>query len=478
VRHALLFAALFATSALAADPPPPPTAQVMARLRELETAALGGNGQALRDQLQSQVERSPRDWMLRVYAAWCVMPSDTAWNELKDISLHAQDMPWPNLGMARVYVAWKMRDLADQELKIALKKSPGFYPALVVQGDMARIAGHPDAAAALYRQALEAADDPAAHAGLGLTLLAQGKTADAKVELAKGVDAWPSQPDALAALADLAVREKDAASAMKRYRQLLALSPKDKRARRALADQAFDAGDKTAAAPEYLRLVEEGDADPEVIRRLGTMMDQIKTSPSAERVFFKMADADASSPEPYYRLADLAEAQGDLARAEKRLVSASARAPKDPAPQVRLARLRAKREQFAGALEAYRAAQALGPLPADATAELTALVGKLMLPAAPARGSLDKIYAQVSTSLNALYQERVKELPDLSGSLKLRVTVGDDGRASAVDMVEDSVKDPLLAGHASLALQEAQYPKQRREPVFEFELKPSRKGAK
>jgi len=477
VRHALLLAALLAAPTFAADPPPP-TAQVMARLRELETAALEGNGQSLRDQLQSLADRSPRDWMTRVYAAWCVMPSDTAWNELKDISLHAQDMPWPNLGMARVYVSWKMRDLAEQELKIALKKSPGFYPAYIVQGDLARLAGHPDAAAALYRQALEAADDPVAHAGLGLALLAQGKTAEAKVELNKGVDAWPSQPDALAALADLATREKDAAAAVKRYRQLLALSPKDKRARRALADQAFDAGDKAGSAPEYLRLVEDGDADPEVLRRLGTMLDQIKASPSAERVFLKLADADASSPEPYYRLADLAEAQGDLARAEKRLASASARAPKDPMPQVRLARLRARREQFAGALEAYQAARELGPLPADASAELAALVARLMLPAAPAKGPLDKIYAQVSSSLNALYQERVKELPDLSGSLKVRVTVGDDGRASAVDMVEDSVKDPLVAGHAALALKEAQYPKQRREPLFEFELKPSRKGAK
>jgi tetratricopeptide (TPR) repeat protein len=481
VRHALLFAAfvLVASPALAADSPPPsPHIPVMAKLRELETAALKGGGPALRDQLQAQIDRAPKDWMLRVYAAWCTMPSDKAWNELKDVSLHAQDLPWPNLGMARVYVTWKMRDLADQELKIALKKSPGFYPAFIVQGDLARLAGHPDAAIALYQQALQAADDPAAHAGLGLALLAQGKTADARAELSRGVDAWPSQPDALVALADLATTEKDSAEALKRYRQILDLSPKDKRARRALADLAFDGGDQASAAGEYLRLVDEGETDAEVFRRLGTMMEQVKAAPSAERVFLKLADLDPKSPDPYYRLADLAEAQGDLARAEKRLVSASARVPEDPAPRVRLARLRAKREQFALAVEAYRSAQALGALPQDVAAELTDLSARLKLPAAPARGSLDKIYAQVSTSLNALYAERVKETPDLSGTLKIRVTVGDDGRASAVDMVEDSVKDPLVAGHAYLALKDAQYPKQRREPVFELELKPPRKGTK
>jgi len=69
VRHALLFAALLATPTFAADPAPPPTAQVMAKLRELETAALEGNGPSLRDQLQSLADRSPRDWMTRVYAA-------------------------------------------------------------------------------------------------------------------------------------------------------------------------------------------------------------------------------------------------------------------------------------------------------------------------------------------------------------------------------------------------------------------------
>jgi len=456
----------------------------MAKLRELETAVLKGGGLTLREQFQAQIARelqtprSGRDWMLRVYAAWCVMPADTAWNELKDTSLRAQDLPWPHLGMARVYLAWKMRDLAETELKIALKKSPGFYPAFVAQGDAARMAGNHDAAMALYRQALQSADDPAAHAGLGLSLLARGKNAEGKAELARGVDAWPSQPEALAALAALSAADKDAAGAVKRYRQVLDLAPRDKRARRALADLAFDGGDKASAAPEYLRLVEEGDTDPEVLRRLGTMMDLVGASPSAERVFLKLADQDQASPEPYYRLADLAEAQGDLARAEKRLVTAGNRAPTDPVPLVRLARLRVKREQYAGALEAYRAAEALGGAPEGAGAELTALVQRMMLPQAPARGSLDKIYAQVSSSLNALYAERMKEAPDLTGTLKLKVSVGDDGRAVAVDTVEDSVKDPLVAGHAYFALKDAQYPKQRREPVFEFELRPSRKGAR
>ena len=481
MRTAFLLAALLASApALAAGTPPhAATAEILTRLRGLETAALKGEGSKLREQLQDQIARSPRDWMLHVQAAWCAMPSDAAWNELKDVSLRAQDLPWPNLGMAKVYLTWKMRDLAENELKIALKKSPGFYPAWIVQADAARLAGQHDAAAALYRQALQAADDPAAHAGLGLSLLAQGKAAEARVELNRGVDAWPSQPDALAALAALATEDKDAPAAMKRYRQILDLSPRDRRARRAVADLAFSAGDKEAAGVEYLRLVEDGDTDPEVFRRLGTMVEQVRNAPNAERVFFKLADLEPTSPEPYYRLAELAEAQGDLARAEKRLASAAGRAPQDPIPVLRLARLRAKREQYADALESYREAQALGSLPAEAAGEVAALTAKLMLPAAPAKGSLDRIYTQVSASLNALYAERVKEAPDLAGALKLRVKVGGDGRAQEVELVEDTVKDPLLAGHAAFALRGAQYPKQKREPLFEFELRQAvKKGSR
>lgn len=94
-----------------------------------------------------------------------------------------------------------------------------------------------------------------------------------------------------------------------------------------------------------------------------------------------------------------------------------------------------------------------------------------MLPPAPAKGSLDQIYKKVSTSLNALYAARVKENPDLGGTLKIKVQVGDDGKVAAVDLMEDSVNDPLIAGHAYFALKDAQFPAKRREPTFEFELK-------
>ena len=40
-----------------------------------------------------------------------------------------------------------------------------------------------------------------------------------------------------------------------------------------------------------------------------------------------------------------------------------------------------------------------------------------------------------------------------------------------VDVLQDTVGDPILTAHAYLALKDAQYEKKKREPVFEFELK-------
>ncbi len=85
---------------------------------------------------------------------------------------------------------------------------------------------------------------------------------------------------------------------------------------------------------------------------------------------------------------------------------------------------------------------------------------------------MDKIYATVSGSLYAFYTERLKERPNLGGAVKMRVRVAQDGSVVGVDPLEDSVADPLIAGHLYFALKDAQYPKQKREPVFEFDLKP------
>ena len=45
-----------------------------------------------------------------------------------------------------------------------------------------------------------------------------------------------------------------------------------------------------------------------------------------------------------------------------------------------------------------------------------------------------------------------------------------DGVIQAVEVVGDTVGDPVLTGHAYFALRDATFEKRKREPVFEFEL--------
>lgn len=51
-----------------------------------------------------------------------------------------------------------------------------------------------------------------------------------------------------------------------------------------------------------------------------------------------------------------------------------------------------------------------------------------------------------------------------------------EGVVESSEVVEDTLGDPLLAGHAVFALRDAEFEKKRREPVFEFELGPVKKG--
>ena len=60
---------------------------------------------------------------------------------------------------------------------------------------------------------------------------------------------------------------------------------------------------------------------------------------------------------------------------------------------------------------------------------------------------------------------------------KERVSLGikqvdEDGRATQVTIVQDSLKDELVAGHAYFAFKDAQYLPARAEPVFTYVFRP------
>ncbi len=462
---------LLAAAVIAAAPAVAPSVpEVLQELRGIESAALRGKIDDLRLKYQDQARNRPSDVVLHVYLAWCTLPSDDAWNQLKAIAAINPDNPWVHVGMGRIYTAWKMKDPARNEYDTILKKAPKFFPALTGLAEVKFSAGDFAGAEAGYRAALAVGEDPRARGGLGLSLLAQNKP-EARAELDKAVKGWPDQPAVLQALLKAAREAKDTAAASDTATRLAELTPKDAEVRRVVADLRFEAGDKAEAAKEYEKLLRVSAPTLEVLTRLEGLYRELKNVEGEERTLQLHAGFEKTNPEPNLRLAELAEGKGSHEIAEGQLLEAIERDPKRATSHLALARSRARRSALYEALAELRAAAAAeGEGVAEAKKEAADLEKKLKLPAKPAKGSVDAIYATVAKGLNDFYLERKREKPKLAGELRIRVKVKASGEVEVVDLVSDTVGDPLLAAHLYYALHDAAYQKQKREPVFEFEL--------
>jgi len=463
---------VFALSSVAAAEPPLGAAgvkDVLAELRRIESAGYHGTSDRTRAELTELVRSKPGDPLPRVYLASMSGTTDEAWNQFKAVAQIFPENPWPHWGMARIYSAWKMRDPAKQELAQILKRDPKFYPALVVQGDVLRAAEDFAGAAQQYQAALALADDAEAHSGLGLAYAAQGKADEARGELKKGMALWPDQPKVLEALLKLSLQAKDPGAAEVAVR-LCELQPKNRDARRQLAALRDEAGDKAEAAKEYERVLRLGNLELADVKRLAALYRELNDAEGEARTLQTLLALDKLDADVPLRLAELQQAKGDLEVAEGNLLEALQRDPKRTATQVKLATLALEKKAPHEALEHYRLAAAMtGPDAEAAKAEAKKLEESFKLQK-PASGNVQAIQWRVSATLDKFAEERRRANPKLEGRYRLRVRVAADGAVEGVDVLEDTVADPLLLGHLYFSLRDAVYPRQKREPVFEFEL--------
>lgn len=459
MRALLLCVAVVASSAFAAKETLPPTAETMAELRKIEAAGFHEGIASFRVKYSEEARQRPGDPMPRVFVAWCTLPSDDAWNQLKAISTIFPDNPWVRYGMGRIYTNWRgMADLARAEFDAVLKKDPKFYPALVGLGDVARVKEDWSLAEKKYREALAMNDDPFARAGLGLVFAAQKKNDEALVELKKAIAAQPEQPAAVATLVTLSLAAKDP-GAIAAAETLANLRPKDREARKQLADLRFEAGDKANAAKEYERLVRLGSAPVETQQRLATLYRELGDVEGEERALQNVAVLDATNAEPSLRIAELRFARKDYEGAEGHWLEALARDPKSVPALEGLGTAKLEQGVLHEALEYFRRA-------GDA-AQVEKLKADFKLSKKKFKGSLNHVYFATQASL-------AKAFPTVSGKFRVRVRLDKSGVVNGVDVLEDTVKDPLALGHVYFQLRDAEYPKQKGEPVFEFEM--GRKG--
>ena len=477
LRAAVAGGVLVAALAHAAPEVLPPVAETMLELQKIEAASYRGTLDPLRMKYQDAARARPGEVMPRVFVAWCTLPSDDAWNQLKAIATIFPDNPWVRYGMGRIYTNWKgMSDLARTEFEAVLKRDPKFYPALIGLADVARVKHDPEVAEQKYRAALAVApEDPFARAGLGLVLAEQGKKDEAREELRKAVTTQPEQPAALSTLVKLSIEARDPKTVVA-AQALAELRPKDREARQMLADLRFEAGDKAAAAKEYERLVRLGNPSVALLQRLATLYRELGDLEGEERTLQALAALDDKNAAPNLRLAELHLARKDFEGAEGQWLEALARDPKRVEARESIARVRLEQGMLHEALDEYRKALALDATRPEAPAAIAKLEADFKLPKKKAHGNPNNVYWAVQTSLGKFYDERKLSNRALEGKYKLRVRINAEGSVDGVDVLEDTLKDPLLLGHVYFGLRDAAYGRGKSEPVFEFELGGKKKG--
>jgi tetratricopeptide (TPR) repeat protein len=454
----------------AADAPLPPAHEVMKELRRIEAAGYHGTLDQLRMDYTSLAQEHPADPMPRVFAAWVSLPSDDAWNQLKAIAQIHPENPWVHYGMGRIYTKWKMYDQARAELAQALKGDPKFFPALTVKADLAAAKEAWPEAEALYRQVLALDDDPLARTGLGFVLLKQNKKEEALTQLKVSTRAYPEQPAALAILIPLLAEGKDPA-VLDAAQAAADLRPKDKDARRMLADLRFAAGDAKGAVQDYEKVLQLTVPDAPTLRRLAGLYKDLGEKEREEKTLRALGQLEPANAEPLLRVAALRAEAKDPANAELALVEAVSREPRRVDAQLELAKLKLAQGDLPQALEHFRAAKAVAPGNAEALAGVEKLETTFKLRKSQLKGNVNGIYWAVSASLDKLYAERRAAAPALAGKLKLKVRLNAQGTADGVDVLEDTLRDPVLLGHVYFSLRDAEYwEKKKLEPVIDFEL--------
>lgn len=483
MRHAML--AALALTACVSGPetrPGAPTAAetrqlaqdraMAAEVRSITARARRGEGPKLRQQYQELSRARPLDVMPRLYAAWAGAPREDAWQEVARIAKMNAEEPWTWTLSGAIYAQWRgFLDQADAEFDRALNARKGFVPALVGKADVLRLRGKLPEAKAGYEAVLAAAPDwPEAVSGLGLTLAAL-KDSAAKATLEKALQLDPEDLAATGALARIAVEANDSDAAIALTSKMLQTNPRDREAHLALAKMKEEKRDLAGAAEHY----EEAMAlspDLATAQALAGLYRELKRAEQEVRALERVAQLSPKSPEPLLRIAEIKKADGDVDAAEAALRKAAERKPGDPELSLALARATRDRDELIAAIEAYRAARASGA--AEAAAELKELEAKALLPESRLAGDVNAVYGQVFGRLQKAYRDRAKQGRAAGGKLRVRLAIGEDGKVSQVETLEDTVHDDILGALVYFSLKDAQFPKVKKAPTFEFVLAPAK----
>ncbi len=169
-------------------------------------------------------------------------------------------------------------------LQSAMEISPDYLPALEAAAEIEYRRGNPEAAALLERLLVLRPTEPTAHAMLGALAWKKSDCTGAvqHFSLAKAVIA--AQPDALREFGACLVKTKRSEEAAGVFRQLIALSPQDRRARYSLAISLMDAARFRDAIAALAPLAVAGNPDPIALELVSAAHEALGETPEAVAV--------------------------------------------------------------------------------------------------------------------------------------------------------------------------------------------------
>ena len=453
-------------------------AEMTALLEEIEEARARGTLEALRQRLEAAAEEKTPWEVMR--AAWAQIPvdADAAWNRLHEVTVIEGDRTpasyWAHLGMAKVYIAWKVFDQAAAQIEAAERIAPGQWPALAARAALLAEQKKVDEAREAYAQALEAAGGPAAAPSVAMALarlkLEAGDREGARMLAEAVLEAQPRRADALLLAADLAEGNPEKVAGY--LRRAAELAPENVDLHRRLARALDAAGDAAGALEVWRKVARKLPTKLEPWREVARLARAVGDVEAEREALERVAELAHQDTESLRRLAKLQLEADEPVEAEETLSTLIERARKDVEARLMRAKLREEGQDFRGALEDYRAAEAAGSEEAgEARHRLEEVLG---VPARAVEGKTpDEVYRRVARILFRVYTRRLEEEPRLGGVVSIKVEV-EGGRVVAANVEEDTLHDPVIEAVAWWTLMDAHFPKRkgRQEFTLPFEFAP------
>ncbi|HZZ83626.1 MAG TPA: tetratricopeptide repeat protein [Anaeromyxobacteraceae bacterium] len=454
-RRAII-AALAVLAALPARAVDPELLAVAQGVAAIDAAELRGELAAERTRRLADAAAHPEEVSGRFLALYASPRDEGTWSSERALAARYPRSAWPHVGMARIYLEWRVADQVEAELARALALAPQHPVALRLRGQLREQQGRTEEARSDFRAALVSDPrDAAAWMGLARLARAAGSAVEARQAAAAALQADPDHAPALALLGQLSLEAGDHPGAARLLGRAVAGWGSNREVRVALAALLREQGDLAGALAQWqaaAALKDDLPAAAAVAELAGMRGDAAAEQKALERV---VALEPARRP-AWKRLGELRLAQGDAdgAEAALRKGAGAGESGADGPARAAVAKLLAERGDYTEALAEYRAA-------GDAGREGRAALEARLNVGAPGRGEVGAVQRSVAGLVNRTYQERVKAVPSLSGTLRVRVAVDRDGQASGVEVLEDTVHDEAVRATAYWNLKDASYPKDR-----------------